>query len=115
MFIPNGKVDPTSDRFTCAEEKYTWACHFSVCHSQHGTEKIQKLQIGNKIWLKSGEVGHIVNTESPLGFIVLRDDGPVTIHFSSARAGACKQKIVPMKCQTNYRYLSLKHLKSDSK
>lgn len=79
MFIPNGKVDPTSDdRFTAAEEKYTWAA--SVAVNMERT-KIQKLQIGNKIRLKSGEVGQIVDIESPLGFrefIVRRDDSTLT-------------------------------------
>ena len=43
--------------------------------------KINKLQIGNKIRLKSWEVGQIANTESPLGiyeFIVQRDGGTLT-------------------------------------
>ena len=48
-------------------------------------------------------------------FIAKQSEDPVTIHFSSARVVVCKQKIVPMKCQTNDPYLSLKHLKSDSK
>ena len=59
--------------------------------------KIQKLEIGKKIPLKWGEVGQIVNTESPLGFCELisrlwkedpfiyakQSEDPVTIHFRS--------------------------------
>ena len=57
MFIPNGKVDrQATDLLLLKKNIHGLVISASVAVNMERT-KIQKLQIGNKIRLKSGEVG----------------------------------------------------------
>ena len=80
MFIPNGKVDRQATNLLLLKRNIHGLVILAAAVNMQRTN-IQKLQIGNNIRLKSGEVGQIVKTESPLGFrefIVRRDDGTLT-------------------------------------